>query len=103
MLHQVDEQLPEPRRGIHIDLALHVDDLDAVRGVVTQLQVHMSSSAMPGVISPSIPAPRAGVARPGLILRRIMPRSIIRRIRNVAAAGVGGTRSWAVTVVRGCG
>src|SRR5215468_6450440 len=27
---QVDEQLPQPRRGIHIDLALHVDDLDAV-------------------------------------------------------------------------
>src|SRR5436190_1622351 len=47
---QVDEQLPEPRRGIHIDLALHVDDLDAVPGVVTQLQIHMSSSAMPGVI-----------------------------------------------------
>src|SRR5438132_651946 len=59
---QVDEQLPQPRRGIHIDLALHVDDLDAVRGVVTQLQIHMSSSAMPGVISPFIPAPRAGEA-----------------------------------------
>src|ERR1700751_1819514 len=50
---QVDEQLPEPRRGIHVDLALYVDDLNAVRGVVTQLQIHMSSSAMPGVISTS--------------------------------------------------
>src|SRR6516225_7924670 len=60
---QVDEQLPEPRRGIDIDLALHVDDLDAVLGVVTQLQIHTSSSAMPGVISTSIPAPRAGVVR----------------------------------------
>ena len=60
---QVDEQLPQPRRGIHIDLALHVDDLDAVLGVVTQLQIHTSSSAMHGVISASIPAPRVGVAR----------------------------------------
>src|SRR6266487_3131949 len=51
---QVDEQLPQPRRRIHIDLALHVDDLDAVLGVVTQLQVHTSSSAMPGAISTSI-------------------------------------------------
>src|SRR4029077_3617635 len=34
---QVDEQLPQPRRRVHIDLALHVDDLDAVRGAVTQL------------------------------------------------------------------
>src|SRR5690348_8695336 len=59
---QVDEQLPQPRRRIHIDLALHVDDLDAVRGVVTQLQIHTSSSAMPGVIAASIPAPQAGVA-----------------------------------------
>src|SRR5262249_10641843 len=60
---QVDEQLPQPRRGVDIDLAPHVDDLDAVPGVVTQLQVHASSSAMPGVISTSVPAPRAGVAR----------------------------------------
>src|SRR5690348_16682648 len=51
---QAGEQLPQPRRGIDIDLALHVDDLDAIRGVVTQLQIHESSSAMPGVISPSI-------------------------------------------------
>ena len=60
---QVDEQLPQPRRRIHIDLALHVDDLDAVLGVVTQLQIHTSSSVLPGVISTSIPAPRAGVVR----------------------------------------
>src|SRR5436190_7451854 len=58
---QVDEQLPQPRRGILIDLALHVDDLNAVLGLVTQLLVHTSSSAMPGVIAASIPAPRAGV------------------------------------------
>jgi hypothetical protein len=30
---------------------------------VTQLQIHTSSSAMPGVISTSIPAPRVGVVR----------------------------------------
>src|SRR2546421_8895965 len=47
---QVDEQLPQPRRRIHIDLAPDVDDLDAVLDVVTQLQIHTSSSAMPGVI-----------------------------------------------------
>src|SRR5215470_3711639 len=40
---QVDEQLPQPRRGVDIDLAPHVDDLNAVLGVVTQLQIHMSS------------------------------------------------------------
>ncbi len=50
-IQQVDEQLPQPRRGIDIDLALHVDDLDAVPGVVTQLQLHTSSSAMPDVIA----------------------------------------------------
>src|SRR5205809_926008 len=71
---------------------LHVDDLDAVLGVVTQLQIHMSSGAMSGVIAPSIPAPWVGVAEPGLILRRMKPRSINRCIRNVAAARDGGTR-----------
>jgi hypothetical protein len=60
---QVDEQLTQPRRGVDVDLAPHVDDLDAVLGVVTQLQVHTSSSALPGVISTSIPARRAGVVR----------------------------------------
>jgi len=46
-----------------------VRDLAAARrepavhhGVVTQLQIHTSSSAMPGVIAASIPAPQAGVA-----------------------------------------
>src|SRR5208282_5041794 len=62
---QLDEQLTQPRRRIDIDLALDVDDLDAVPGVVTQLQIHKSSSAVHGVISASIPAPRAGVARAG--------------------------------------
>ncbi len=51
------------RGAVHIDLALHVDDLDAVLGVVTQLQIHTSPSAMPGVISTSIPTPRANVVR----------------------------------------
>jgi hypothetical protein len=56
---QVDEQLTQPRRGVDIDLAPHVDDLDAVPGVVTQLQVHTSSSAMPGVIHPSAAGQRS--------------------------------------------
>jgi hypothetical protein len=51
---QIDEQVTEPRRGIDIDLAPDVDDLDAVLVVVTQLQIHGSSSAMHGVISASI-------------------------------------------------
>jgi hypothetical protein len=33
---QIAEQLTQPRRGVDIDLALDVDDLDAVLGVVTQ-------------------------------------------------------------------
>ena len=41
---QIDEQLAEPRRGLDIDLALDGDDLDAVLAVVTQLQIHQSSS-----------------------------------------------------------
>jgi hypothetical protein len=53
---QIDEQLTQPRRGIDIDLALDVDDLSAVLVVVTQLQIHTSSSAMHGVISTSSPA-----------------------------------------------
>ena len=53
---QIDEQLTEPRRGIDIDLAPAVDDLDAVLVVVTQLQIHESSSAMHSLISTSSPA-----------------------------------------------
>ena len=36
----------QPQRRIDIDLAPDVDDLDAVLRVVTQLQIHKSSSAM---------------------------------------------------------
>src|SRR5208337_3539598 len=53
---QIDEQLTQPRRGVDIDLALDVDDLDAVLAVVTQLQIHESSSAMHSLISMSSPA-----------------------------------------------
>src|SRR5580704_3263242 len=45
-VHQVDEKLTQPRGGIDIDLALDIDDLDAVRRVMLQLQVHKSSRAM---------------------------------------------------------
>ncbi len=41
---QIDEQLTQPRRGVDIDLAPDVDDLDAVFAVVPQLQIHESSS-----------------------------------------------------------
>ena len=53
LVDQVDEQLTKPWRRIDIDLALDIDDLDAVLVVVTQLQIHKSSSAMHGVISSS--------------------------------------------------
>ena len=53
---QIDEQLTQPRCRGDIDLAPDVDDLDAVLVLVTQLQIHQSSSAMHGVIATSIPA-----------------------------------------------
>src|SRR5271166_1967815 len=56
LVDQIDEQLTEPRRRVDIDLAFDVDDFDAVLVVVTQLQIHKSSSAMHGVISASRPA-----------------------------------------------
>ncbi len=40
LVDQVDQQLAEPRRGVYVDLALYVDDLDAVLCVVTQRQLH---------------------------------------------------------------
>src|SRR6516164_5460063 len=43
VVDQVDEQLTQPRGGIDIDLALDVDDLDAVGRVMLQLQIHKSS------------------------------------------------------------
>src|SRR6266516_2739918 len=45
-VHQVDEKLTQPRGGIDVDLALDIDDLDPVRRVMLQLQVHKSSRAM---------------------------------------------------------
>ena len=46
-----------------IGLAPEVDDLDAVLAVVTQLQIRNSSSAMPGIISTSIPPDGPGPFR----------------------------------------
>src|SRR6516164_3939033 len=40
VVDQVDEKLTQPRGGIDIDLALDVDDLNPVRRVMLQLQVH---------------------------------------------------------------
>jgi hypothetical protein len=46
VVHQFDEQLAEPRRGVDVDLTLDVDNLDTVPGVMVKLQIHKSSSAM---------------------------------------------------------
>src|SRR2546425_13101496 len=43
LVHELDQQLTQPRRGIDVDLAFHLDDFATVLGVVVQLQVHMSS------------------------------------------------------------
>jgi hypothetical protein len=59
---QIDEQLTQPRRGVDIDLALDVDDLDAVLGVVTQPQIDKSSSVAMASSRASIPGDWAGVA-----------------------------------------
>src|SRR6266536_1770400 len=56
LVDQIDEELTEPWRRVDIDLAFDVDDLDAVLVVVTQLQIHESSSAMHGVMATSVPA-----------------------------------------------
>src|SRR5258708_15730328 len=39
-VHQVDEKLTQPWCGIDVDLALDIHDLDPVRRVMLQLQVH---------------------------------------------------------------
>jgi len=51
--------------GLDIDLAFDVDDLEAVLVVVSQLQIHASSSATHSDISASSPGGWAGVARAG--------------------------------------
>src|SRR5215467_1690630 len=45
-IHQIDKKLTQPRGGIDIDLALDIDDLDPIRRVMLQLQVHKTSRAM---------------------------------------------------------
>src|SRR5258708_39130106 len=37
--YQINKHLAETRSRVDVDLALHVDDLDAVLGVVIQLQI----------------------------------------------------------------
>src|SRR5260370_35575558 len=64
LVDQIDEQLTEPRRRVDINLTFDVDDLYAVLVVVTQLQIHKSSSAMHGVISASRPGARADLPEP---------------------------------------
>jgi hypothetical protein len=60
LVDEIDKQLTEPRCRVDVDLALDVDDLDTVLVVVTQLQIHKSSSAMQGVIS-NVQAPPRGL------------------------------------------
>src|SRR6202162_5214965 len=81
LVDEIDEQLTEPRRRVDVDLALDVDDLDAVLVVVTQLQVHKSSSAMKGVILTS----RPGCGAQGVLHCGIQPRSDVMSIRNHAS------------------
>src|SRR5690242_5206734 len=64
LVDEIDEQLAEPRGGVDVDLTLDVDDLDAVLVVVTELQIHKSSSAIRGVISGSRPGARAYLPEP---------------------------------------
>ena len=40
LVDEIDEQLTEPRGRVDVNLALDIDDLDAVLVVVTQLQIH---------------------------------------------------------------
>src|SRR5919204_498573 len=54
-----------PRRGVHIDLALDVNDLDAVLVVAVQLQIHELLQRHGGVIS----ARRGDPARNSTTLR----------------------------------
>src|SRR5215469_6478797 len=46
VVDKVNEKLTQPRGGIDVDLALDVDNLDPVRRVMLQLQVHKSSRTM---------------------------------------------------------
>ncbi len=82
---QIDEQLTQPRRGVDVDLALDVDDLDAVLAVVDPasdpqvLQRHARRhlNVQPGQW--------AGVASAeSVILCSIQPRSVIISTRNHA-------------------
>src|SRR6516162_7171197 len=86
LVDQVDEQLTEPRRRVHIDLALDIDDLDAVLVVVTELQIHKSSSAIKASSPRSAPAQpgSADASARGAILCGIQPRSDVMSIRNHA-------------------
>src|ERR1700735_470324 len=45
VVHQLDQKLAQTRRGVDVDLAFHVDDLDPILGVVIQLQIHKNPPA----------------------------------------------------------
>src|ERR1035438_1170966 len=50
VVDELDEKLAQARRRVDVDLALHVDDFNPVLGVVVQLQIHKSSSAITAVV-----------------------------------------------------
>src|SRR3984885_7647383 len=84
---QLDQQLTQAWRGVDVDLAFHLDDLDSILAVVIQLQIHKSSSAMR--LGQSVP-PRAAPGpehTPGraMLLARIQSRSEVMSIPD---------RSW---------
>jgi hypothetical protein len=47
LVDQIDQELTQPRRSVHIDLTLDLDDGEATLGAMVQLQIHRSSSALP--------------------------------------------------------
>ena len=85
---QVDEQLTQPRRGIDIDLALDVDDLDAVLGCSDPASdPHSPPAAIARRqrnVHPAADGPGRSQSR-GVIPCHIQPRSVIIFIRNRAS------------------
>src|SRR5215467_7623941 len=56
VIHEVDKQFAEARRGIDVDLPLYVDDLDAVLVVGIELQIHRFLQRHASIIPAADPA-----------------------------------------------
>src|SRR6266571_6173085 len=86
LVDEIDEQLTEPWGRVNVDLALDIDDLDAVLVVVTQLQIHkiLQRHARRHLIVPH--QARGLTSRAyGVIACGIQPRSGVMSIRNHAS------------------